>query len=65
MPHAYMESASIHSPTIQWSFGVTCWEVFTCGAVPYAGVPVLTLLRELTSGHRLHRPSNTVCSDDM
>ena len=50
---------------VQWSFGVTCWEVFTCGGVPYAGVPATTLLRELRCGHRLNRPSNTACSDDM
>ena len=49
----------------QWSFGVTCWEVFTCGGVPYAGVPVTTLLSELCSGHRLDRPSNITCSDDV
>ena len=49
----------------QWSFGVTCWEVFTCGGVPYAGVPVMTLLSELRSGHRLDRPSNTTCSSEM
>ena len=49
----------------QWSFGVTCWEVFTCGGVPYAGVPATTLCSELKSGHRLDRPSNLACSDDM
>ena len=49
----------------QWSFGVTCWEVFTCGGVPYAGVPAMTLLNELRSGHRLDRPSNTACSHQM
>ena len=49
----------------QWSFGVTCWEVFTCGGVPYAGIPVASLLRELRSGHRLDRPSNISCSNDM
>ena len=50
---------------VQWSYGVTCWEVFTCGGVPYAGVPATTLLSELRCGHRLDRPSNTACSDDM
>ena len=49
----------------QWSFGVTCWEVLTCGGVPYAGVPAMTLLTELHSGHRLDRPSNVVCSQPM
>ncbi|CAI8045234.1 Tyrosine-protein kinase transforming protein SEA [Geodia barretti] len=57
--HVFDESTDV------WSFGVTCWEVFTCGGVPYAGVPVTTLLRELRSGHRLDRPSNISCSDDI
>ena len=51
--------------SIQWSFGVTCWEVFTCGRVPYTGVPALTLLKELSTGYRLSRPSNAACSDEM
>ena len=49
----------------QWSFGVTCWEVFTCGRVPYTGVPVMTLLTELHSGQRLERPGNCACSNEM
>jgi serine/threonine protein kinase len=48
-----------------WSYGVTCWEVLTCGGVPYAGVPAMTLLTELRSGHRLERPTNLVCSDGI
>ena len=46
-------------------YGVTCWEVFTCGRVPYTGVPAMTLLTELHSGHRLERPTNAACSDQM
>ena len=52
-------------PIHQWSYGVTCWEVFTCGRVPYTGVPAMTLLSELQSGHRLDRPTNITCSDEM
>ncbi|CAI8019402.1 Fibroblast growth factor receptor 1 [Geodia barretti] len=48
-----------------WSFGVTCWEVFTCGRIPYTGVSAMTLLSELRSGHRLERPSNVACSNEM
>ncbi|CAI8037280.1 Tyrosine-protein kinase transforming protein ros [Geodia barretti] len=48
-----------------WSFGVTCWEVMTCGGVPYTGIHIMSLLRELNSGHRLDRPSNAVCSDEI
>ena len=50
---------------IQWAFGVTCWEVFTCGRVPYTGVPAMALLSQLRSGHRLDRPRNATCSDEM
>ena len=38
---------------------------FTCGRVPYTGLPAMTLLSELRSGHRLERPSNATCSDIM
>ena len=54
-----------HVFSTQWSFGVTCWEVMSCGGVPYAGVPTMSLLRHLHSGHRLDRPRNTACSSDM
>ena len=49
----------------QWSYGVTCWEVFTGGRVPYTGLPAMTLLSELHSGHRLERPTNITCSNEM
>ena len=44
---------------------MTCWEVFTCGGVPYAGVPVTTMLNELCCGHRLDKPKNAACSIDV
>ena len=49
----------------QWSFGVTVWEIFTCGRVPYSGVPAMSLLRTLQRGERLERPDNEACSDEM
>ena len=49
----------------QWSFGVTCWEVFTCGQVPYHGIRVTRLCSVLTSGERLDKPTNSACSDEM
>ena len=36
-----------------WSFGVTCWEIFTRGANPYKDITHETLLDELKLGHRL------------
>ena len=44
---------------------MTMWEVFTCGSVPYAGVRVMGLLKELQRGERLEKPDNVACSDEM
>ena len=51
--------------TPQWSFGVTCWEVFTCGRVPFSGISAMSLLTALRNGERLERPINAPCSDEM
>ena len=49
----------------QWSFGVTMWEIFTCGSVPYAGIQVMKLASELRAGERLEKPDSAACCDDM
>ena len=49
--------------TIQWAYGVTCWEVFSGGEVPYRGVEARSLLPLLQQGHRLEKPANAACSD--
>ena len=53
----------ISLPVVIWSDMLG--GVHTCGSVPYTGVPAMTLLSELRSGHRLERPSNAACSDTM
>jgi len=50
---------------MQWSFGVTCWEVFTGGHIPYSGVSPVALLQLLCNGERLKKPMNPACSDEM
>ena len=50
---------------IQWAFGVTCWEVFTGGKMPYPAVDSSTLPELLLNGMRLNRPPNAACSMDM
>ena len=51
--------------SVQWAFGVTVWELFTCGRVPYSGIPVMSVLRLLKTGQRLEKPENTACSNEM
>ena len=50
---------------LQWSFGVTCWEIFTCGKIPYPGVDPSELPKFLESGRRLEKSENAACSDTM
>ena len=51
--------------SLQWAFGVTVWELFTCGGVPYSGIPVMSILKALKAGQRLEKPENTACSNEM
>ncbi|CAI8006273.1 Fibroblast growth factor receptor 3 [Geodia barretti] len=48
-----------------WSFGVTVWEVFTCGRIPYRGIPVMYLLEAIKAGKRLEKPENEACLDEV
>ncbi len=51
--------------SLQWSFGVTCWEVFALGSMPYAGVNPFAVMRYLQEGQRLEKPMNAACSDQV
>ena len=49
---------------IQWSFGVTCWEVLSLGSSPYAGIENRQLLEYLTKDEqRLQKPK--LCPEDL
>ena len=50
---------------MQWSFGVTCWEVFSAGRIPYSGVDAMSMLKILESGTRLEKPDNAACAPEM
>ena len=50
---------------VQWSFGVTCWEVFSLGKNPYPGVDPFSLIKYLEKGERLAKPLNEACSQEM
>ena len=49
----------------QWAYGVTCWEIFSGGKVPYPSIDLTELPTLLANGHRLKKPKNDACSDNM
>ena len=41
---------------LQWSYGITCWEIFSLGRLPYPGVDNANVITLLKSGKRLEKP---------
>ena len=50
---------------MQWSFGVTCWEIFSTAKTPYPGIHPTSLIAQLENGERLPKPNNAACCDSM
>ena len=50
---------------VQWSFGVTCWEIFSTAKTPYPGIHPTSLIAQLENGERLPKPYNAACCDSM
>ena len=50
---------------MQWSFGVTVWEIFSGGKEPYPNVDPFGLMELLQSGETLSAPANAACTDEM
>ena len=49
----------------QWSFGVTCWEIFSTAMTPYPGIHPTSLIAQLENRERLPKPNNAACCDSM
>ena len=45
---------------MQWAYGVTCWEVFSGGQIPYGVIKPSAIL-----GLLLEMPNNSACNDEM
>jgi len=48
---------------LQWSFGVTMWELFTLGQQPYVEIDPFEMAAYLQDGYRLTQPHN--CPNDL
>ena len=48
---------------IQWAFGVCCWEVFSLGKAPYAGMEIHHIIKYVQSGKRLSKTA--LCGAEM
>ena len=48
---------------IQWSFGVTCWEIFSLGRTPYPTLANQDILEYLEQGLRLKKP--VLCNENL
>ena len=47
----------------QWSYGVTCWEIFSLGRIPYPGADNANIITLLKCGKRLEQPE--LCPSEM
>ena len=48
---------------MQWSYGITVWEIFSGGKMPYGGLSPMSLPKMLGEGMRLDKPSSLACSE--
>ncbi|XP_064388305.1 deleted in malignant brain tumors 1 protein-like isoform X2 [Halichondria panicea] len=70
LPYKWMALESLNDAiftekTDVWSYGVTMWEVFSGGQIPYPGVDVVTLVKFLQRGSRLDSPVNAACTTNI
>lgn len=54
-PEALKESKFSNKSDV-WSYGITLWEMWSFGRVPYPRVPVKDLLAKIMKGHRMTAP---------
>lgn len=60
MPVELFQGGRINAESDIWSYGVTSWEIFAGGRVPYAGM--VNFQNLLRNGYRLPRPSDSPMS---
>jgi serine/threonine protein kinase len=63
MPPETLNDGISNEKTDVWSYGVTCWEVFSLGRSPYPGIVNHETLQHISGGKRLKKP--TLCPDKL
>lgn len=63
MAYESLRNNTYNSSTDAWSFGVTLWELLSCGQQPYVDVDPEEMSVVLEQGHRLAQPYN--CPDEL
>ncbi|KAL5467584.1 hypothetical protein EMCRGX_G031839 [Ephydatia muelleri] len=63
MPPEMLQDGVSDEKSDVWSFGVTCWEVFSFGSTPYPGVDNHLMFQHLMKGLRLQKP--LLCPDEI
>ena len=56
-PEIFQQRKFTHKSDV-WSFGVTIWEIFRYGAVPYESLNNVQVLQAVTNGKHLDQPEN-------
>ena len=44
---------------------MTCWEIFSGGALPYPGINIADIHDHILTGKCLTKPTNAACNDQM
>lgn len=63
MPPESLFDNIFNEKTDVWSFGVTCWEVFSIGHKPFTDIDNVEIPDYISNGNRLQKP--VLCSDEM
>jgi serine/threonine protein kinase len=63
LPPESLNDNIFNEKTDVWSFGVTCWEVFSLGKTPYPSIDNADVLEYIEKGQRLRKP--VLCPKEM
>ena len=63
--HTFSNTTDLYTLSIptQWSYGITCWEVYSLGRTPYPNISNHEILKFIDEGNRPPKPN--LCTDLM